>query len=75
VWNDLSIGRPVCTIILNTPTVLEALVLIPDGISLGEAFVRRQLDIEGDIFGAFSIGGYLFHPAGTWKQNVIAWKN
>ncbi len=39
-------------LVLNTPSVLRHMFSPPIELSLGEAFIRGEFDIEGDIFGA-----------------------
>lgn len=48
------------TFVLSSPRVLEALLLHPDEITLGEAFVRKELEVEGDLLCVFDVTEYLF---------------
>lgn len=52
-------GAPVCTLVLTTPAALETLLASSSQIALGEAFLRRQLDVDGDLFSAFAIAEHL----------------
>lgn len=48
-------NKPVFTLMLNTPGSLRRMFSPPVELSLGEAFIHGDFDIEGDIFAAFSI--------------------
>jgi len=58
-WVSLDGERPVFTVVVETPSALAALVAKPNEVTLGEAFIRREIDIEGDIFSVFSVAEYL----------------
>ncbi|ABB32415.1 cyclopropane-fatty-acyl-phospholipid synthase [Geobacter metallireducens GS-15] len=51
--------KPRFTMVLNHPGVLRGMFLNPSQITLGEAFVRKDFDIEGDVVAAFALGDYL----------------
>jgi cyclopropane-fatty-acyl-phospholipid synthase len=57
-WNCTQ-GRAACTLAINSPDALASLAVGADEVALGEAFIRKELDIEGDLFSAFSIAEYL----------------
>jgi cyclopropane-fatty-acyl-phospholipid synthase len=48
-------GRPAFSLILNHPGALRRMFKPPIELSLGEAFIRKDFDIEGDIFSVFSL--------------------
>jgi cyclopropane-fatty-acyl-phospholipid synthase len=50
---------PVCTLVLTTPAALETLLASSSQMALGEAFLRKQLDVEGDLFSAFAVAEHL----------------
>lgn len=54
-----SLGNPACTLVINNPGALGSLAVRPNEVSLGEAFVQHDLDVEGDLFSAFPILEYL----------------
>lgn len=58
-WVSLAGERPVFTVVIETPSALRALVLDPNEVALGEAFIHREIDVEGDIFSVFSVAEYL----------------
>ncbi len=50
-----SVERPIFTLVLNHPGALRRMFTPPVELSLGEAFIYGDFDIEGDIFSAFSL--------------------
>ncbi len=58
-WVSLAGERPAFTVVLETPSALSALIANPNEVTLGEAFLPREINIEGDIFSAFFVSEYL----------------
>lgn len=53
-------GRPArFTLAIRNPSALRALVLSPDELSLGEAYIRGDLDVEGEIGAIFRLADHL----------------
>jgi len=48
-------GRPLFSLVLNHAGVLRRMFKPPIELSLGEAFILKDFDIEGDIFSVFSL--------------------
>ncbi len=48
-------GEPVFSLVLNHPWALRSMFQPPVELSLGEAFIRNDFEIEGDIFSAFPL--------------------
>lgn len=69
-WASSATEKPTCTIVLETPKALRDLILSPDEMTLGEAFIHRELEIEGDIFSAFPIAEYLLSRPRGLRQEV-----
>ncbi len=69
-WQSSSQMHPACTLVLETPGALEALISEPNEIALAEAFIRRELDIEGDIFSVFAIADYVLQRPQSLRQRV-----
>jgi cyclopropane-fatty-acyl-phospholipid synthase len=70
-WSSTSNDEPVCTVVVNNPKALASLVSNPNEITLGEAFIRRDLDVEGDLFSVFQVAEHLFNrPRSLWQQIV-----
>ncbi|HEY6873204.1 MAG TPA: cyclopropane-fatty-acyl-phospholipid synthase family protein [Geobacteraceae bacterium] len=47
------------TMVLNHPGALRRMFLRPNQVTLGEAFIRKDYDIEGDLVAAITLGDYL----------------
>jgi cyclopropane-fatty-acyl-phospholipid synthase len=71
-WSSSTRTQPVCTIVVETPGALEALIAEPNEITLGEAFIHRELDVEGDIFSVFTIAEHLLNRPQQLRQQ--AWE-
>lgn len=69
-WSPAA-ARPLCTLVLTTPSVLETLIEAGSQVALGEAFLEKKLEIEGDLFSAFAIGNTLLSHAGAWRGRVL----
>jgi cyclopropane-fatty-acyl-phospholipid synthase len=68
-WCSSAREKPVCTFVLQNPKALEALIAAPNELTLGEAFIHGDLDVEGDFFSAFSVAEHLFnHPRSLGQQ-------
>ncbi|SPE26838.1 putative fatty acid methyltransferase [Candidatus Sulfotelmatomonas gaucii] len=80
LWNgwqwDYGSDGGVCTLVINAPDALASLAAGADEITLGEAFVRKELDVGGDLFSAFGIAEYLMgRPRGLRQkafQSILA---
>jgi len=58
LWNGTELpveGQPPVCLVLNHPGALRRMFKPPVELSLGEAFVLKDFDIEGDIFSAFQL--------------------
>ncbi len=67
-WNGTTWGasQPAFVLVIGTPDVLSAMLDSPDDLTLGEAYLRGDLDVEGDLESAFEVVEYLLssaHPA------------
>lgn len=73
-WRWCSSGSelPVCTIVLNNPKSLASILAAPSEVSLGEAFIHGDLDVEGDLFSVFPIAEHLFDRPCSLTQKVAA---
>jgi cyclopropane-fatty-acyl-phospholipid synthase len=69
-WPSSARTEPVCTIVIETPGALEALIAEPNEITLGEAFIHRELDVEGDIFSVFTIAEHIINRPQQLRQQV-----
>ena len=70
-WYSDAHGHSVCTIVVNTPDALAAVVDHPGEVSLGEAFVHREIDVDGDLFSAFPVCEHLISRPRSMRQKVV----
>ena len=60
--------------VFRSPYTLEAMMVRPSEITLGEAFLANELDVEGDIFSVFAVVEHVFHcPEGRRQRIREAW--
>lgn len=62
---------PVCTIALTKPHALTALLTAPDEITLGEAFIHEELEVEGDLFSAFDVAEHIFSRPQDLRHRLV----
>ena len=70
-WNWIAPGeeKPVCTIVVSSASALRSLLIDPSEITLGEAFLSKEIDVEGDIFSVFDVAEHLFRrPRGQGQR-------
>jgi cyclopropane-fatty-acyl-phospholipid synthase len=68
LWDGMTLGntkRPRFTLVLNSPDALGKLLASSDELSLGEAYVAGEFDVEGDLEAAFELEDYLLSRDGT----------
>jgi cyclopropane-fatty-acyl-phospholipid synthase len=70
-WATSAGETPVCTIILESPQALHRFVAEPNEITLGEAFIHGNLDVEGDILSVFSIAEHIFNRPRPLRQQIL----
>lgn len=70
-WTPMPGGGPACTLAIETPKALAALAAEPNEITLGEAFINRELEIEGDIFAVFPVAEHLLNRPQRLKQQLL----
>lgn len=71
LWSSSSIEKPVCTIVVESPRAFQSLVAEPNEITLGEAFIHGDLDVEGDIFSVFSIAEHIFNYPRPLRRQIL----
>lgn len=69
-WVSPARGEPVCTIVFHSPDAFHTLAVHPSEITLGEAFVAKEVDVEGDIFSVFDVAEHIFQCARGQRQRV-----
>jgi cyclopropane-fatty-acyl-phospholipid synthase len=69
-WRSSRTQAPKCTIFVRTPKGLRSLLTNPTELTLGEAFINGDLDVDGDIFSVFPIEEQLIESASNLWQRV-----
>jgi cyclopropane-fatty-acyl-phospholipid synthase len=63
LWNGFELnlggGKPVCTLQVNTPAGLRALLFRPNSLKLGEAYIYRDCEIIGNLRDIFPVADEL----------------
>jgi cyclopropane-fatty-acyl-phospholipid synthase len=76
LWNgfELNLGgpEPVCTLQVNTPAGLRALLFRPNSLKLGEAYIYGDCDVIGDLRAIFPIADELIDGGTTWTEKIRA---
>jgi cyclopropane-fatty-acyl-phospholipid synthase len=70
-WNWPKDRLPLCTVTFKTPAAFAALMVKPSEITLGEAYLDGEIDLEGDIFSVFEIAEHLFRTPRARRKRVI----
>lgn len=64
-WSSAENQQVQCTLIVHTPHALLSLASGAGEVALGEEFIHKELDVEGDLFAAFPVMEFLLQrPAG-----------
>lgn len=54
-WRFSDREIPACTLVFKNPASLQSLIVNPNEITLSEAFIYNDVDVEGDLFSAFDL--------------------
>jgi cyclopropane-fatty-acyl-phospholipid synthase len=66
IWTPEPAGPPRFTIVLQHPGALRKMFLPPNDLTLGEAYIYNDFDIEGDIEAVFALAGQFID--GRWGK-------
>lgn len=70
-WASSQVERPCCTLVIRSEDALETMMARPSEITLGEAFLANEIDVEGDIFPVFAMAEYIFHRPRGRRQRAL----
>jgi len=69
-WFSPGGGNPACTIVFYSVNAVQSMLARPSEITLGEAFLSKELDVEGDIFSVFEVAEHILQCARSLRQRV-----
>lgn len=70
-WQQSANREAKCTIVVNSASALQSLLLCPSEVTLGEAFLTKDIDVEGDIFSVFDVAEHVFHGAKGRRRRIL----
>jgi len=70
-WQFPPRGIPASTLVVNSPRALRLLVMRPSEVTLGEAFLSKEIDVEGDLFSVFDVAEHVFHCPKGRRQRIF----
>ena len=70
-WNSPGHASPRCTLVFHSEDALHALMAHPNEVTLGERFLNKEIDVEGDLFAVFDMAEYVFHQPRTSGQRLL----
>lgn len=71
LWQSSARGEAKCTIVVHSADALRSLVLRPSEVTLGEAFLAKDIDVEGDLFSVFDVAEHVFHCPKGRQQRIL----
>ncbi|HTV06557.1 MAG TPA: cyclopropane-fatty-acyl-phospholipid synthase family protein [Acidobacteriaceae bacterium] len=71
LWHSSTRGETSCTIVVHSANALRSLVLHPSEVTLGEAFLTKDIDVEGDLFSVFDVAEHVFHCSKGRQQRLL----
>lgn len=70
-WRFSERGNPACTIVFKTSAALRSLLINPNEVTLGEAFIHDDLDVEGDLFSVFDVVEHVLNRPAELHHNFL----
>jgi len=70
-WHSPARGEAQCTLTIHSASALRSLLLHPSDVTLGEAFLAKDIDVEGDIFSVFDLAEHVFHCQKGRHQRIL----
>jgi cyclopropane-fatty-acyl-phospholipid synthase len=70
-WHSSENQEPECTLKIANASALELLLANPNEVCLGDAFVRGEIDVKGDLFSVFSVGEHVLTRPTTLRQELL----
>lgn len=70
-WRSPGTGSTACTIVFRSADALRSLIVQASEVTLGEAFLSKAIDVEGDIFSVFAIAEYVFQRPESQRRRIL----
>lgn len=70
-WFSPQCGEPTCTIVFSSEGALQSMALSPSEVALAEAFLSKEIDVEGDLFSVFDVAEHIFQCPRGQRQRVM----
>jgi len=70
-WYSSSANEQACTIVFHSANALQSLIARPSEITLGEAFLSKDIDVEGDLFSVFAVAEHVFQCPTGRRQRIL----
>ena len=73
LWDGTTWGtakQPRFTLVLKHPGALRAMFSSPSELTLGEAYIHDDFDIEGDVAAAFDLADYLLNQERSLSESI-----
>jgi cyclopropane-fatty-acyl-phospholipid synthase len=70
-WHAPLAGDPVCTLVFRSTDALRSLINCLSEIRLGEAFLSKDIEVDGDIVSAFAVAEHLFQCPRGQRQRIL----
>jgi len=64
-------SNPACTMVFASPRALRSLLLHPSQVALGEAFLDKEIDVEGDLFSVFEVTEHVLRRPVPLRQRLL----
>lgn len=70
-WRFSEQTDPVSTIVFENDSALRALFVNPNEITLGEAYIHNDVEIEGDLFAVFDVVEYILNHSAEAGHSLL----
>lgn len=70
-WHSPGSEKPSCTIVFASPGALHSMAVNPGEVALGEAFLSKEIDVEGDLFSVFDVAEHIFQCPRGQRQRAL----
>lgn len=74
-WSSRKGEPPQFTLRFQTQSAIECFLRHPTELTLGEAFIHKDIEIDGDIYAALRLGDYVFQRAATSASHPLVQAN